>query len=394
MLVSLPCQNSASTAQESEGSMRRKRFQRGSLGMRKHGGVRVFVAQWSENGVRRSKVLGKCSQISRSQAEIMLAAILRPINEGTAPVARPVMTFGDFVERVYFHHCRRTWKPSTEMTTEPIINNHLVKAFGDRLLGTITRSEMQDLLELKAEALSRSMVAHLRWNLNGIFKLAMSDGLIDHNPAQELRIPKNCKAGRDARPMNEQEVNQFLGVLDVRERLMARLAIYEGLRPGEILALTWGAFYSDAVAIRQRIYQGRLDTPKSGKPREAALSDGTRADIRTWRKMAVSTAADAYVFPSENPASPLDMANVWKRSFEPRLQNLGLEWATFQVLRKTNASLSHKAGVDPKVSADQRGHGLGVSMEVYTISDREKKREEVKKLESWVARKRQRRLSA
>jgi integrase len=180
----------------------------------------------------------------------------------------------------------------------------------------------------------------------------------------------------------------------LRERLLARLAIYEGLRPGEILALQWGALEPDAILIRQRIYQAKIDTPKSGKPREAALSDGTRLDIRSWRKMARSTAADSFVFPSENPASPLDMANVWKRSFEPRLQNLGLEWATFQVLRTTNASLSQKAGVDAKVSADQRGHGLGVSMGVYTKSDREQKREAVKKLESMVARKRQRRLSA
>jgi hypothetical protein len=43
------------------------------------------------------------------------------------------------------------------------------------------------------------------------------------------------------------------------------------------------------------------------------------------------------------------------------------------------------------VSAD-RGHGLGVSMEVYTASDRQQKREAVKKLESAVALKRKPKL--
>jgi hypothetical protein len=57
------------------------------------------------------------------------------------------------------------------------------------------------------------------------------------------------------------------------------------------------------------------------------------------------------------------------------------------MLRKTNASLSKKAGVDPKVASDQRGHGLGVSMEVYTSSDMEQKREAVRKLEAAVLRK-------
>jgi len=57
------------------------------------------------------------------------------------------------------------------------------------------------------------------------------------------------------------------------------------------------------------------------------------------------------------------------------------------LLRKTNASLSKKAGVDPKVASDQRGHGIGVSLEVYTNSDMEQKRAALKKLEAAVLRK-------
>jgi hypothetical protein len=125
-----------------------------SLGARKHGGIRVWVAQWWENGARRSRVLGRCAQMSRSRAETLLAATLRPIDEGTAPVARPVLTFGEFVEGVYFPHCRRTWKQSTEMTTVPTIMKRVVGAFGDRILGTISRNDMRDLLETKAGGLS------------------------------------------------------------------------------------------------------------------------------------------------------------------------------------------------------------------------------------------------
>ena len=69
---------------------------------------------------------------------------------------------------------------------------------------------------------------------------------------------------------------------------------------------------------------------------------------------------------------------------KPKLEEIELGWATFQVLRKTNASLSKKAGVDPKVASDQRGHGIGVSLEVYTSSDLEQKRDGLKKLEAAV----------
>jgi integrase len=244
---------------------------------------------------------------------------------------------------------------------------------------------MQDLLEAKAPVLCRNVVGHLRWYLNAIFKLALADGVVDHNPAAELRVPKQCKPGRFMRSLTEDEVIQYLGALDLQEHLMARLAVYEGLRPGEILALRWGSFEEEgAINIQQRVYGGRFDTPKNGKTREAGMSPGTIELLSKWRTIARSTSPEAFVFPSENPASPLDMGNLWPRAFRPRLENIGLEWATFQMLRKTHATLSKKAGVDAKVSADQRGHGLGVSMEVYTMSDRQQKRQAAKKLEDMI----------
>jgi hypothetical protein len=57
----------------------------------------------------------------------------------------------------------------------------------------------------------------------------------------------------------------------------------------------------------------------------------------------------------------------------PKLKPVGLDWCNFQVMRRTNASLMKKANVDPKVGAHQRGHGIGVSLDVYTHSDRGEK---------------------
>ena len=56
-------------------------------------------------------------------------------------------------------------------------------------------------------------------------------------------------------------------------------------------------------------------------------------------------------------------------------------WVNFQVLRRTQASLGHKEGVDPKVAADQRGHAIGVAIDTYTESDIESRRNAVTKLE-------------
>jgi hypothetical protein len=56
----------------------------------------------------------------------------------------------------------------------------------------------------------------------------------------------------------------------------------------------------------------------------------------------------------------------------------------FKVLRRSNASLGHVVKVDPKVSADQRGHGIGLSLDVYTKSNIQQKGVAAKKLEDSV----------
>ena len=189
------------------------------------------------------------------------------------------------------------------------------------------------------------------------------------------------------RPLTEKEVTTYLEALALREKLIARLAIFEGLRPGEILALRWRGLDGEILRVNERVYKRVLNTPKNGKTREGAISDGTLALLTEWADLAEDPSPDGFVFPSEKLTTPLSLDNLWRRSMQPELEKVGLEWATFQILRKTNASLSKKAGVDPKVASDQRGHGLGVSLEVYTTSDMEQKRAAVNKLEAAVFRK-------
>ena len=139
------------------------------------------------------------------------------------------------------------------------------------------------------------------------------------------------------------------------------------------------------MRIDSRLYKGKFDTPKNGKAREGAISDGNFKALAELRK--VSLDPGGFIFASETGSTPISRDNLWRRYTKLVLHRVGLGWATFQVLRRTNASLSKKFGVDPKVAADQRGHGLGVAMDVYTVSDRDQKKQAVTKLESAVVRK-------
>src|ERR1051326_3570674 len=92
MVISVACQESTPSTERGK-QMRRKRFQKGSLQVRKHGRHRVWVACWWEEGIRRSKVLGRCAQWGKGEAEAILSAILRPVNSGVTATVKPIYTF-------------------------------------------------------------------------------------------------------------------------------------------------------------------------------------------------------------------------------------------------------------------------------------------------------------
>ena len=89
----------------------------------------------------------------------------------------------------------------------------------------------------------------------------------------------------------------------------------------------------------------------------------------------------ALVFPSER-GTFLSRDNFLRRNIQKKLAPVGLGWVNFQVLRRTQASLSHDLRVDPKVAADQRGHTIGVAIDTYTRTDNESRLQAVTKLET------------
>ncbi len=146
-------------------------------------------------------------------------------------------------------------------------------------------------------------------------------------------------------------------------------------------------FLENIVHVEQRVYAGKLTTPKGSKgkrtARTIALSPSTVAGIRLWVERFGDLDPRAFLIPSER-GSPLTQENVWRRNMLRRLKPAGLEWATFQVMRRANASISRKANIDDKIAADQRGHGLGVRLELYPVSDLQPKIEAATRLESAV----------
>jgi hypothetical protein len=79
--------------------------------------------------------------------------------------------------------------------------------------------------------MSFRVVAHLRFDLRHIFRVAVADGYIERNPAELLFTPRT--ANRAVRPTAAaEEMAQAFAAVELRERLILKLAGIAGTRPG------------------------------------------------------------------------------------------------------------------------------------------------------------------
>jgi integrase len=283
-----------------------------------------WIGAWSVNGRRVSESIGLVKDLAKGDAKEKLAELIKESRQGGE-----VTLFGPFVEGPYFSFYSRKWKHSTRGKNIIRVRAHLVREFRDVNLSSFKRDGLQDFLDSKAR-FSYSLV----------------------------NKPRKKRSG-----------------------LIAKLCVLAGLRPGEVFALRWGSIAETFVKVRERVYEGVLDSPKSARgTREGALGEGLIADIAAWKTVAVDTGESAFVFRSER-GTPLSSHNIWQRNMEPKLKAVGLEWCTFQVMRRPFVSLCKATGGDPKAIADQCGHDIGVSVNVYTQSTLDSKLELVNRLE-------------
>jgi integrase len=371
----------------------RKRFQTGSVTKSKDG--RYWVGQWRDDDatgkrVNRSRILGKVSRMTKTEARKLMADIVKPINERATPVGRvrANITVKDFVEEIYLPFYRRKWKRITAESRTANITYHIVGDFGNRELRSLQRTELQEFLDKRKDR-AFTVVDHLRWDLKQILDLAVAEGVITRNPVYVppgtmlLFVPKEC-AKPDRPVMTIDEVKKALAVLGLRERLVFKLGVFAGMRCSEIFGLRRGRVYDGHLEVLERVCRRDVDTPKTEKSvRQVALSSTVEEDLKLWL---VSTRGgpDDWLFPSENPKMPMGADNMMARHIRPRLkpEEVGLGWVDYRVMRRTHSSLMNDLSIDPKVVADQQGHTVDVNLNVYTQTSIESRQEAAETLAS------------
>ena len=234
------------------------------------------------------------------------------------------------------------------------------------------------LRKLAAGDLSYESVSKVRFAIGDMVKRMIAEEYLTSNIAAGLKTPKTARRSDRSRLRRVTLAEYFRAwtVLDERERLAGDLVIFCGLRESEAYGLKNGDLFElGAIRIERPWYKGEVNPTKTNEIREVGVEPEIFERLATWIAMLPDPSNAGWVFPSERIVNPLLPDNVLRRCIHPRLAPLGLDWINFAVLRRSHSTLHEERGTDPKIIADQQGHGLGVHLAEYVDSSLARKRE-------------------
>jgi integrase len=354
-----------------------RRFQHGSL-FKRGTRTKVWVARWWEEvigpdnnpeRIRRSEILGTVSEIpTKKQAEQLLADLLRPVNSGER---RPqaILTFKNFIEDRWKPEIYPTLKFSSKKFYDNMLKTHLIPAFGETQLRLITRDAVQSFLFGKTRSgLSWKTVKHIRTAFGTMIESAVMQDLIPANPVRKTRLPRRGPV-QEKSPIAPETVHLLIEKLAEPSRSIAILLAMTGLRIGELLALRWQDIdlQNGFLAVRQTVYEGHFDEPKSRRSKRSVPLSPICIEILTARKPDSPAPADL-VFSARN-GSPLCRRNLLNRQLKPTCKALGVKGANWHWLRHANATLLDAVGTPLGTVQALLGHSSSqITRETYIHS--------------------------
>ena len=356
--VTLPVRVQPFSGQK-ERSLARRRYQRGSLYLRKGKRRTVWVARWLgdviEGGrvrrVHHREVLGTTDDFpTRALAARELDRRLAVVNSPNYR-ARPTATFQEFAARwesmVLTQH-----KPSTQSTIRSQIRKYLVPFFGGYQVRAIQTEDLQRLLSSVRR--SPKTVRNLFGTFRMMWKSARAWGYVAHDVTEVITLPPRRRARTSFFTL--QEVQRIIAAAVEPYRTFYWIAAETGLRAGELCGLRVEDLdlQSSLLCVRQSVWHGRIQSPKTENAyRSIALSlelaEHLRVFILEWQPN-----QRRLLFATRN-GKPWDANLLVKRKLRPLLLSLGIGAGGLHAFRHANSSMMDRWGVPLKVRMQRLG---------------------------------------
>lgn len=156
------------------------------------------------------------------------------------------------------------------------------------------------------EQLGRGVAKHALSLIRACFRSALDNGLIESNPAVDVRVERRKSTPHRWTFLSLEEIQRVFSVehfarmdmphLTLERRAVYAIAIYVGLRKSEILRLRWEDIVLDGPRPSIHVREGKSDHAV----RDVPLLPEVREHVRRWRERDGGTRTVGPVFP---PAS-------------------------------------------------------------------------------------------
>lgn len=252
-------------------------------------------------------------------------------------------------------------------------------------------------LELKERA------ASTLWGyISGTFKHARIKKIITENPCEYVekkifsRFYNRSHKTVEQRTISDRDLGLLLNELHRFQKekpehmppYAVELAIYTGMRIGELAAIKWSNInYSDEYILidSAEIYdrkdrEWRIKTTKTGKERRFPLTEEVTDLLKRIKKVQIKYGfINEFVFQGKNGRAK---ASHISNCIRDRCEMAGIEKKSIHALRRTFNSKMRLAGISPVIAASLLGHSEQVNEGNYTydISDMDYKKQLVSDL--------------
>ncbi|HEY8282383.1 MAG TPA: site-specific integrase [Leifsonia sp.] len=290
------------------------------------------------------------------------------------------LTVGQWLPDWLERRIREGLRPSTAVMYRRYVERDLVPALGQLRLSDLRHHHVDRFLQGQLAAGRGNVTVHrIHAVLSSALGAAHRLEMVESNAASNIALPPERPQRRAV--WEPVQLGEFLQVAQ-SDRLgpLFEIAVFTGLRRGELLGLQWSDVDLDEgelVVRRQRVdaggraVEGEAKT-SAGQNRRVGLGPAALAAFATWRETQDADRArwenlwqgDDWVFTREN-GLPLLPQFVTKR-FEHLVEQAGLPAMTFHGLRHQHASLMIAQGVELAVVSKRLGHAsIAITNDLY-----------------------------
>lgn len=258
----------------------------------------------------------------------------------------------------------------------------------DILLNQITEADCVEVLAAvkRKYSVGRHRKTHIF--LNRIFREAIADGELIHNPLVNLKMPKKPKKLYTCYTASE-AAQIVSGGSDSTTTAIVLLELFAGLRRGEVLALDWNSVIADlsltepngGIVVHQTLVRADggyqiFPTTKGRSDRYIPMNKGMYEAIRL---SAALGECRGWLFKRKSdPTSPIGFEEYhrrWRNFVEQlREDNPDFRYLSPHKLRHTYASQMLASGVDIESLRLMMGHSDIKTTELYLHVDNERLR--------------------